>query len=372
MKPFKVHLRQKALPNGTASLYLDFSRPVYHAGKGRETRRDFLGLYVYQKPKDKIERDHNRTTLALAERKRAAALLDIQNNTYGTGDSEAEKERKRLETDFLDFYLRRAAHRKGKTKEGWMGAYRYLKEFAADGCKVRDVTPAFMLDLKDFFSSRQTISPNTKYNYFAKIKTAIREAFERGIIKDPLVLMIKNFPTQQAERPFLTSSEVKKLNSTPLPSSPYFRLAALFSILTGVRWIDAISIRYEMIKHDDETGYYLPYKQKKTGADEVIFLNAKALELIEYAEGKVGRLFPISYWEKRKLGEWFEAAGLKKPEGIEFHIFRHTFAMRMLNNGEKLETVSALMGHKNLKTTQIYARILAHVKREAMDKVTLE
>lgn len=371
MKPFKVHLRKKDLPNGTSSLYLDFSRPVYHAGKDRETRRDFLGLYVHQKPRTKEEREHNRETLAVAERKRATVLLEIQNGLYGKGETEAEKEHKRLEKDFLAFYLERAAMREGKTKEGWMGAYIYLKDFTKENCKVREVTPAFLLELKDYFKQNKNLSHNSKYNYFAKIKTAVREAFERGIIKDPLTLMVKGFSIQQAERPFLTNAEVKALKDTPFDDSPVFRRASLFAILTGIRWSDVIRIRHEMIRRD-ESGYYLPYKQKKTGGEEVIFLTNESLGLCEYEEGKIGRIFPISYWEKRKLAEWFKLAGVKKYFGASFHVFRHTFAMRMLNQGEDIATVSALLGHKNIRTTQVYARILAHRKRSAMDRVTLE
>jgi integrase len=370
MKPFKVHLRRKALPNGTVSLYLDFSRAVYHAGKQRETRRDFLGLYVHEKPRTKEERDHNRNILAIAESRRAAALLDIQNNLYGIGETEADKERRRRDADFLAFYMQRADMRAGKTREGWINAYHYLNAYTSGECRVKDITPPFLLEFKDFLT-RQPISHNTRYHYFSKVKTAIREAYERGIVKDHLTLMVKNFAAVASKRPFLTNAEVKALKDTEFADSPHLKRASLFAILTGARWSDVLRLRFEMIRCEDEIGFFLPYKQIKTGADEILFLNDETLKICDYAPAREGRIFPISYWEKRKLKDWFKLAGVKKHAGTDFHIFRHTFAMRMLNDGEDIATVSALLGHKSIKNTQIYARILDKRKRGAMDKVTL-
>jgi integrase/recombinase XerD len=83
-------------------------------------------------------------------------------------------------------------------------------------------------------------------------------------------------------------------------------------------------------------------------------------------------MFDISYAEVEYLPEWYRLAEVKEPNGIKFHIFRHTFAMRELNKGTRIEEISAMMGHESIDTTKIYAKLFAKTKRDAMHRVTLE
>ena|SRR5688572_18607046 len=79
----KVFLRDKKISQGRSTLYLDFYPPIPHPLTGKATRREFLKLYVYEKPKGNAERDHNKETKLLAENVRAQRQIAIQNGNFG-------------------------------------------------------------------------------------------------------------------------------------------------------------------------------------------------------------------------------------------------------------------------------------------------
>ena len=77
-----------------------------------------------------------------------------------------------------------------------------------------------------------------------------------------------------------------------------------------------------------------------------------------------------SAYLNRHLYQWIGAAGISKT--ITFHCFRHTFATLQLSKGTDIYTVSKMLGHRELKTTQIYAKIIDQTKREAANKIQLD
>ncbi len=361
MKPFKVHLRQKQIKNNQASLYLDFSRPVWHEGKGKFTRRHFLELYIYLSPKNKLERDHNREVNILAETQQAKIYLEIKNNVYGLAENQKQSQ------DFLTFFKERAKARKKATCESWMSAYFHLSKFAPK-LSFQQINKNFLLKFKEYLD-KADLSQNSKLLYLSKIKCAVEEAYERGLLRENFGASVKNFSVKQSARAFLTQSDLEKLLKTPYPKCPDLRRAAFFSILTSLRWSDCISIKYEQIKFDRELGYHLDFTIKKPDRPDRIYLNDEVLEWCEYEEGKTGLIFPIEEWKRRWVLGWLKLAGVREVGG--FHQFRHSFGMKTLNDGEDIVAVSALMGHKRLETTRIYAKLLDKNKRAAFHRVSL-
>lgn len=371
MKPFKVHLRRKPMKDNQESLYLDFSRPVRHEQKDKMTRRHFLGLYIHTKPRDKNERDHNRFTLEKAELERGEVYRQITNGTYGK-DNSNDAELKRLETDFLEFYRSRMNVRKGRTKRVWNTALTYLKNFTNEKCKVRDISKNFLLDFKDYLDTETELGQNTKALYFTKLKTAVKEAADKELLIKNFAAEVENFKTVDAQRPFLVESEIQLLRNTPFPDSPLLWRMGIFSILTSLRWSDIRSIRHEYFSYDEKLGWLVDFRIIKTDCPDILYLTPEAFDLCEHSPEKTGEVFPCVYSLKEKLTDWFKLAGVKKREGIDFHIFRHTFAMRAINRGERIEDISAMMGHKNIETTRRYARLLNEGKKAAAHRVRLD
>jgi integrase len=116
-------------------------------------------------------------------------------------------------------------------------------------------------------------------------------------------------------------------------------------------------------------GYYLDFTIKKPGRPDRIYLNDEVLEWCEYEEGKTGRIFPLDEWKRRWVLGWLKLAGVRLVGG--FHQFRHSFAIKTLNEGEDLVVVSAMMGHRRISSTQVYAKVLDKNKRAAFHRVSL-
>src|SRR4051812_32566438 len=94
----KVTLRTKAISDNRESLYLDFYPPIVNPETGKPTRREFLNLHLYTKPKNYIDKNHNKETLSLAETIKAQRQIDIHNRRFGFLAA------KKFEADFIQFF----------------------------------------------------------------------------------------------------------------------------------------------------------------------------------------------------------------------------------------------------------------------------
>lgn len=113
------------------------------------------------------------------------------------------------------------------------------------------------------------------------------------------------------------------------------------------------------------------FKQKKTGGQEYLDIPPQAAELQGKRVGGDGdRVFgwlPVVSVANDMLRRWATASGEKKD--ISFHCGRHTFAVMMLDLGTDIYTVSKLLGHRELSTTQIYAKVLDKNKQAAVARI---
>ena len=170
MKAIKVTLREKKISKGRRSLYLDFYPAIRHPATGKETRREFLGLYIYEKTSSPFEAQENKSNRALAESIRSDRHLQIQNGTYGFQNDSKRK------TSFLDFFEKLV--KKKYTSEGnygnWKSAYRYLCDYFEHGLTMGEIDEHQIEDYKQFLMSRD-LAQNTKHTYFNKLKSGIKE-----------------------------------------------------------------------------------------------------------------------------------------------------------------------------------------------------
>jgi hypothetical protein len=126
----KVKLRQKKISKGGKSLYLDFYPPIPHPETGKTTRREFLGFYIYEKPKTPIQKKHNSETLRTAE-----SIRQKRDNFLNKPEiySHFEKEQLRIkelgEQCFVAYFKKLANKRKASNHDNWMSALNYLETF---------------------------------------------------------------------------------------------------------------------------------------------------------------------------------------------------------------------------------------------------
>ena len=176
----------------------------------------------------------------------------------------------------------------------------------------------------------------------------------------------------ETKREYLTQEELEKLVATECEPS-LLKKASLFSVLTDLRWSDLTALTWAQIQHSEAQGYFIRFKQKKTKGEETTPISETAFRLL--GERKTATEKPFgdliySAWTNTKLKLWVMKAGITKD--ITFHCFRHTYATLQLSNGTDIYTVSKMLGHKDLKTTAIYTKIIDEKKREAADKIKIE
>jgi integrase len=189
-------------------------------------------------------------------------------------------------------------------------------------------------------------------------------------MKDPLQ-KIKTVAPDETRREFLTIEELKALKAAPC-DDPTLKNAFLFSSLTGMRFSDVHKLTWGDITYSESMGNIIRFKQKKTKGEVTIFVSDEALNLLGQkgrAEEKVFINLTYSAYKNIKLKEWFLRAGITKKS--HYHVSRHSFATLQLNAGVDITTVSKLLGHKNLKTTSIYAKVMDIKKKEAVNKISL-
>ena len=151
------------------------------------------------------------------------------------------------------------------------------------------------------------------------------------------------------------------------------KTAFIFSCLTGLRWSDINKLLWSEVQHSNDNGYYIRFRQKKTKGAETLPISEQAFGLLGERQAPEERVFKglkYSAWHNLKLQQWMMKAGISKT--ITFHCARHTYATLQLTAGTDIYTVSKLLGHKELKTTQVYAKIIDEKKQEAANKIKLD
>ena len=381
----KVSLRQKKISKGRKSLYLDFYPPIPNSKTGEPTRREFLGLYIFDKPRTPIDKLHNNDTLLIAK-----SISQKRENFLNKPEiySQYEKEQLRLkklgEQCFIEYYTQLANKRKASNHDNWMSALNYLKSYTNGSLKFADLNEKFLEDFKEYLlstkskrSNKTTLSQNSAVSYFNKVKAALKQAFKDGILQSDLNAKIKPIKAEETRREYLTLGELNNLVKTPC-NDILLKRAALFSAVTGLRFSDIRKMIWSELEYIDGQGYRINFEQKKTSGVEYYDISEQAYSFTEGSENPkdmrqdkhVFDGLKYSAYHNKHLFQWIGAAGITKD--ITFHCFRHTFATLQLFNGTDLYTVSKMLGHKDLKTTQIYAKIVDQTKRTAANKIKLE
>jgi integrase len=362
----KVKVRKKKIAGGRLSLYLDYYPAVLDPkGSGKMTRREFLRLYINEKPTTIIDKEYNKQQELLAEQKRINRENELNKlEVYSDFELERRMVKQQGEKDCIAYF------QSCKNVHMDNAALIHLQNFAPKGLKFADLTVKFCNDYKDYLTDPKTsISNNSAKVYFDRFKHLLKKAYKEGYLQTDLSTRVKSLKFEETKREYLTLEELQRLVETNCKSETLKRMA-LFSALTGLRWSDIEKLQWSEVI-DTEHGHALYFTQKKTKSVEVHPISEQAYMLLgdTLQHGKVFK--PISYsTSKGQIKKWIRAAGIDK--NITFHCFRHTYATLQLEGGTDLYTVSKMLGHRNLTTTQVYAKIVDKTKRAAADKIVLK
>lgn len=375
-----VKIRQKRLASGSTSLYLD----IYADGK---RKYEFLKLYIIPEKTaaDKIQNDE---AWRLANAIKAQKIIDIQNNRHGFS-STGTKGR----TNFIEYLRLQAEKYDEKGSKAYATSVRntivHLIRYKGEKVQMKQVDKNYLLGYIEYLNGeaskyfeedkdnkgkkRKKLSEAAKALYWGVVVTALNRAVKDDIIvANPAdKISAQDKPKEgQSTKEYLTKEELEALASTPC-KYPDLKNAFLFCCFCALRMCDARKLKWSSIKKTSDGKKQIELVQQKTGAVAYIPLSENALQWLP-SKGKktdddnVFELPHVSTIEKW-LGHWGEAAGVKKH--ITYHVSRHTFGTLTLTYGADLYTVSKLMGHTNIQTTQIYAKIVDENKRKAVELI---
>jgi site-specific recombinase XerD len=214
------------------------------------------------------------------------------------------------------------------------------------------------------------LSPNTARNYILGICQILNKAVQDNIILRNPGREVEIIKREESERVFLNTEEMQKLADIEAKSEleKDVKKAFLFACYTGLRVSDLITITWGNIEHNPPQ---IVKSQKKTGVRVYIPLHKTARTIIDdnSLHEHDDLIFPwlnvIKNNRNLYLTKWADRAGIGKPIG--WHTARHTFAVKSLESGGDIYTVSKLLGHTDITATQIYAKATDKMKREAVN-----
>lgn len=241
---------------------------------------------------------------------------------------------------------------------------RFIKtKYRKKDLSISDLNYDFILRFESYFKKNRKCNHNTTMKYLKNLKAIVNFALKNDWLdKDPF----KNFSckTEPVERDFLTEDEILAIRNLDINIERLviIRDAFILACYTGLAYVDVSLLKRENIVEGIDGEYWLVVKRKKTNVKSTIPILPIAAHIIKkylsYTEDlESDRLIPIPSNQKVNayLKEISTLARIDK--NLTFHMARHTFATLALSYKVSIESVSKMLGHKQIRTTQIYAKI---------------
>ena len=240
---------------------------------------------------------------------------------------------------------------------------------------IPTLAPDFF-DAYRLFLKRRGYAASTTNRYLHWLGRLMRRAIARGVIRFNPFEGVR-YETEKYRPRFLQKHEVERLLTFPVcdEATELSRRMFLFSVFTGLAYADLRTLRASQIETDGAGRPYIRKARQKTHEESLIPLHPIAEQLLSLYlkddKTEDRRIFPdASYFLlTHRLKAIGKACGLHEP--LTFHMARHTFSTTIcLSNSISMETLSKMLGHSNIGTTQIYGKITDHKIQEDMTALT--
>ena len=357
-----VKILERKRRNGI-TLYLLYTLP----NGTRKQEATGLVLIDANTPESKAQ---NEVTRKAVEKLKAERTAEIVSGKFGIETSHKSKN-KLLLVDYIKG-LQTNSKKAESTKKHYLVLANHIQSYSAD-TMLCDIDKKWVLSYIDFLEGKKATSIK---QYCILLSAVLTQA-----VKDKLIasnafneLSKEQKPTaKQAKREYLTIEELESIvanfpTNTDKQNDGLKML--LFGCYTGLRYSDIAKLCWQDLKKDASNGkYYFDIEMQKTKEIVKGYLSKKALDLIGDPAGLKGNIFlPVTLpFINDCLKKSAKLAGIDK--NISFHTSRHTFAVNLLAGGMDIYSVSRLLGHTDIKTTQIYLEMMPKKQIEAADLI---
>ena len=257
--------------------------------------------------------------------------------------------------------------------------YRHLEEFIYQRYHVRDIalkelTPAFISDFDIFLRTEKNCCTNTVWLYLCPLRTMVSIAISNEwLSRDPF--RDYEIKKEQTTRYFLTKDEIRQLMDGKLKNAKQelYRDLFVFCIFTGLSFSDMRNLSEENIRTYFDEHLWISINRQKTGVQSNIRLLDIPKKILEKYRGlrEDGKIFSVPHYMTCLYGIRAVAKRCGITKHLTWHMSRHTMATEIcLTNGVPIETVSSILGHKNITTTQIYAKITKEKLNQDMENLS--
>lgn len=367
MTAHTVNLRKYKISKGRESHYLQYHPPVRDPETMKMMYKEVLGIYTFIEPKDDFEREHNEDMMLIVRKiyaKRLQSVLNEDNDIFSNH---------RLNENFLEYFAKYT----NKKNEKWKFVFKHFFNFVDGKCTFKEITVDLCRRFGDYLLNdaeqlghiKRKLSNNSAAGYFSTFRALLKIAYRDKRIKENVNDFIDKIEWKQTKREYLTFDEVEMLINTPC-DIPVLKNAAMFSILTGLRISDIKQLNWGNIVLHPKEGWSLRMVTIKTETQASLPISDEALEWCgERDNGLVFKNLERSM-TLTPLTKWLRRAGIKKH--ITFHSFRHTFATLQIASGTDIYTLSKMLTHKHVSTTEIYADLVSEKKIQSANRLSFK
>ena len=294
----------------------------------------------------------------------AYVTAEMVRNAYQGIGTEYETLLRAFDKENAAFAKRVGKDRSERTYRKYLIVRKYLADFIKKQYKrtdmaMNELTEDFIRDYCLYLRNKVGLAQSSVWIYSIPLKHIVTSAHYNGKIpRNPFAQY--HVDPDHKEREFLTENEIKAMSSIEL-DNPNFALARdlfIFGCWTGISFIDIKNLTTDNIV-DMNGSFWITSKRQKTGVPFQIKLMDVAMQIIKrYEPFRTGnRLFDIGSYNmvNRRIKTVAKRCGIEKT--VSFHLSRHSFAVLALNYGMPIESGSKILGHTNITTTQIYAKV---------------
>lgn len=319
---------------------------------GKRIREVIQDILVHPFDDKYIKKDKDR----IAQNHRSKLEIELATCKAGMISRQLKK------SNFIDFFKIEVERKNGSTKVGWRNVLCHIVLYQGKFIKFEDVTVSWLEGFQVYLLGK--MENNSALTYMAKVSAALNEAVKQKIIFENPIRSINTLKMEEKEIKFLVKSEIQKIINTEFYNIEV-KNAFLFSCYTGLRISDIQSLTWNNI-----IGDRIHLIQKKTKSVVYIPLNDNAKDLLNKQNTNNEKIFNISAHRScinRILKRLITESSLDKD--FSFHTARHSFATLLITSGVNIFTVSKLLGHKDIESTLVYAKVIDEEKEKAVSSM---